>query len=609
MSLFKKIGYSYSILPDKYRKKFKFFVLWQTSLPILDVLGIFILGLLIQILTNLNFRSPNTFSGTVIHALPAVFQEDDQRLILLLASVAAILFIAKGILAATVNWKTYYVLTNGSLEFSSMMSRKFFSRSLSTVQKLPSVQVSSALNEAVNHQIVSILGSTSTLLGEFALILSIGILLLFYNVWITIFCAAYFLVVYMVFQNKLQKISSNLAMIKARSDAKIRTILQESIESFRELFVINVVDDMLEVYDSERKTNAISQAKIFWINSLPKYVFESILVFGVVVMILADTLFGQNKTNDFAIATFLIAGARLLPSILRVQAASNTIIVSYSYSFFLRDFVDLINESRSSRLRENLRSIKSNEAPKSFDSTILINNLSFVYDGAVEFKLEVNSLQIKKGERVALVGISGSGKSTFADLILGILSPTEGNISLSGLEPAEAISHFPGKIGYVAQQPNLISSDVFGNIALYKPKSSENVTRVWRCLELANLTSSIKGMPSGIETEIGERGYKLSGGQRQRLSLARALFPNPELLLLDEATSALDAETEFGIQNALEKMPPHVTIIVIAHRLSTIRTFDRILYFENGKIIADGTFDHVRTIIPSFETQAQLSGF
>jgi ATP-binding cassette subfamily C protein len=241
--------------------------------------------------------------------------------------------------------------------------------------------------------------------------------------------------------------------------------------------------------------------------------------------------------------------------------------------------------------------------------SVEVNGLIFSYFGNVRFELRIDKLDIEPGEKIALVGESGSGKSTFVDLLLGVLEPDDGEIKISSLPSAESIQVFQGKVGYVPQSANLFSTDIFGNIALYELKTKENVERAWECLKMAQLASFVRQRPEGIHTEIGERGYKLSGGQKQRLSLARALFPKPRLLVLDEATSALDAEIENDIRLAVESLDLRTTVIVIAHRLSTVKSFDRLLYFENGKIIGDGTFDELRKKIKKFDIQASLSGY
>jgi ABC-type multidrug transport system fused ATPase/permease subunit len=131
---------------------------------------------------------------------------------------------------------------------------------------------------------------------------------------------------------------------------------------------------------------------------------------------------------------------------------------------------------------------------------------------------------------------------------------------------------------------------------------------VYEALQLAQLTELVKGLPNGLDTNVGERGAKLSGGQRQRLGIARALFTNPKLLVLDEATSSLDGQTESDISEAIRSLQGQVTVVLIAHRLSTVRTADQVLYLSNGKILARGSFDEVRSAVPEFEKQAQLMG-
>jgi ABC-type bacteriocin/lantibiotic exporter with double-glycine peptidase domain len=203
---------------------------------------------------------------------------------------------------------------------------------------------------------------------------------------------------------------------------------------------------------------------------------------------------------------------------------------------------------------------------------------------------------------LAVVGPSGSGKSTLVDLILGILTPTAGIVELSGISPNEAVSIWPGKIGYVPQYVNLLNNSVSRNLQLGFTDGEIDTNLMLEALELAQLSEL------ELELNIGENGSKLSGGQRQRIGIARALLLKPDLLILDEATSALDSETEFAISTALENLRAKVTLIVVAHRLSTVKSASRIAYIEDGWMKDTGTFAEIRARIPAFDSQAKLMG-
>jgi ABC-type multidrug transport system fused ATPase/permease subunit len=217
-------------------------------------------------------------------------------------------------------------------------------------------------------------------------------------------------------------------------------------------------------------------------------------------------------------------------------------------------------------------------------------------------------LGIKPGEFIAIVGPSGSGKTTIADLILGILKPKSGQVFISGKPSDTAMMKWPGAIAYVPQDILLIQGTIKENILLGIEEDAISNERIDEVIRIAELTDFIRTLPDGINSQIGERGAKLSGGQRQRVGLARALVTNPKLIVLDEATSALDGMTEEIITNSISELKGIVTVIVIAHRLSTVREADRVLYLQEGKVIAEGRFDDVRNSVPNFDKQAKLMG-
>jgi ABC-type multidrug transport system fused ATPase/permease subunit len=209
---------------------------------------------------------------------------------------------------------------------------------------------------------------------------------------------------------------------------------------------------------------------------------------------------------------------------------------------------------------------------------------------------------------VAFVGSTGAGKSTLADVVLGVLSPDSGSVLIGGVDPREAINTWSGAIAYVPQAVALVNGTVRQNVALGMPDNAIDDDLVWDALRRAHLAHYLDNERDGLDTWVGERGFKLSGGQRQRLGIARALYTRPKLLLLDEATSALDAETEQAIVQTLAELEGEVTTITVAHRLATVRNCDQLLLLENGVITARGTFDELRAKSEEFDNQANLLG-
>jgi ABC-type multidrug transport system fused ATPase/permease subunit len=234
--------------------------------------------------------------------------------------------------------------------------------------------------------------------------------------------------------------------------------------------------------------------------------------------------------------------------------------------------------------------------------------LSFTYPGVNRGALTDVNLSVNSGTTCAIVGPSGSGKTTLADLILGMFQPTSGRVLIGGQKPLDLIRRYPGAIAYVPQDVSIIQGTIRENIALGFPSLEATDSRINATIQIAGLTEFIRSLPEGIDTEVGPRGSKLSGGQRQRLGIARALFTRPKLIIFDESTSALDAETEMKVASSIDSIPYETTMIIIAHRLSTIQKADAVAYLDNGRLVAKGTFNEIRRLVPDFDNQAKLMG-
>ena len=216
---------------------------------------------------------------------------------------------------------------------------------------------------------------------------------------------------------------------------------------------------------------------------------------------------------------------------------------------------------------------------------IKINQISWKYPNSEKFVLKDLSMEIFRGESIALIGTSGAGKTTLADIILGLYRPQGGNITVDNVDISTIPQQWSKMIGYVPQQVFLTDDTIRNNIAfgLYENEIDEKA--IWRALEKAQLKEFVQSLPEGLNTKVGERGIKFSGGQRQRVAIARALYYEPDIIVLDEATSALDNETETAVMESIDLLKGEKTLLIIAHRLSTISNCDRIYEIVDGKAV------------------------
>jgi ABC-type multidrug transport system fused ATPase/permease subunit len=304
---------------------------------------------------------------------------------------------------------------------------------------------------------------------------------------------------------------------------------------------------------------------------------------------------------------FFAAISRIAPAIFRIQQNLLTIKSSLGGAKPTLDLISSLNLSIN-RL-ENKKSIEL--VPKKhegFLGDVRIENLKFKYSGSVNNAVDEINLELKSGMYVAVVGPSGAGKSTFVDLLLGLHHPDSGSVKISGMDSIDAIEKWPGAIAYVPQEIQLVSGSISENVLLGFKNDAQNKKEVLSALKKAQLNEYIDSTGEILDSNIGDEGGKLSGGQRQRIGIARALLTNPKILVMDEATSALDAQTEENISNTISKIKDQCLVIVVAHRLATVRKADLVIYMQDGRIKAKGSFEQVRGEVPDFDTQAQLMG-
>jgi ABC-type bacteriocin/lantibiotic exporter with double-glycine peptidase domain len=380
--------------------------------------------------------------------------------------------------------------------------------------------------------------------------------------------------------------------------------VSEGINSFRDLFI----KGGREFYVNEiRKTKmklAGYDAEIKFLPNISKYTIEISVILGIAVVAgIQFYLFDSNRAIA-VISVFLAASTRIAPAIIRLQQNVITVKASLAGSKPTFELIDELNGVKELEKTETLITISH----KDFSPRINLKNLKFTYSDAINDTIQDISLEISEGKFIAFVGPSGGGKSTLVDLVLGLIAPSSGSITISGLTPVDAIKKWPGSIGYVPQDVFIENSTVKENICLGFNPELVSDDLVWQALDLADLSEFVKGLDGQLSYRISDAGKNLSGGQRQRLGIARALLTKPKIVIFDEATSALDAETENRVSESILKLTGECTVIFIAHRLSVVRSADMIYYIDKGRIVNQGTFEELRSINADFNNQANFMG-
>lgn len=357
--------------------------------------------------------------------------------------------------------------------------------------------------------------------------------------------------------------------------------VNQGLGAIKETKVMRKEKYFLEEFSRTYQQYGEANRKYLFINQLPRMIIETMVVSGLLVMIVAKLAMGSTPEEIVPLLGVLaLAAFRLMPSANRIVNLFNTI--KFQQPLFYELYPELmdIKERQESRKESYYLSVQ----PKlKFEKSIQVNRLRFAYPEGREDVLRDVSFSIGKGDFAGIIGPSGAGKTTFVDILLGLLKPSDGNIKVDGQDIFDNIRSWQANLAYVPQSIYLIDGSVKENIALGVAPDNIDNALIEKSLHMAELYDFVLDLPEGMETRVGERGVKLSGGQRQRIGIARALYQQPEVLILDEATSALDNDTEKSITDTILKLKGQITIIAIAHRLSTLVECDYKIEFADGK--------------------------
>ncbi|MPL68894.1 Protein glycosylation K [bioreactor metagenome] len=357
--------------------------------------------------------------------------------------------------------------------------------------------------------------------------------------------------------------------------------LNQGLGAIKETKVLRKESFFLQEFNKAYDEFGEANSGFMFLNQLPRMLIESIVVSGLLLLIVTKLALGTAPMDIVPLLGVLaLAAFRLMPCANRIVNLSNGI------RFQMPLFNELYDEFMAIKKRQINKEqilLPATEHKMPFEHEIRIEHLGFQYPQGKQDVLQDVSFSVPKGSFVGVIGQSGAGKTTFVDILLGLLEPTSGRICADGTNIYDDVRAWQANLSYVPQSIYLIDGTIRENIALGIAEKDIDDTKIKKVLKMAELYDFVEALPDKIHTTVGERGVKLSGGQRQRIGIARALYYEPEVLILDEATSALDNETEKSITDTIIKLKGKITIIAIAHRVSTLVDCDFKIKFEDGR--------------------------
>lgn len=367
------------------------------------------------------------------------------------------------------------------------------------------------------------------------------------------------------------------------AQGKMTQWLQQAFGGAKEIKILRREQYFVDNYDTYYNAYIKVQKVFSFMNQIPHLVLECFCVVAILLLITVRLQSGVNPVSFVPqLAVFAMALFRLFPRISQINSCLNTIIFDYPYMDNVYHDMKICEEHKYSR--EKIAELGRQEKDLSFEKEIQLENIHYAYPNTDREVLSGVNMIIHKGEAVAFVGPSGAGKTTLADVFLGIMQLQQGRILCDGKDIDHHIEEWSDKLGYIPQTIFLSDDTIRNNVAFGLNVDETGDEQVWKALEQAQLKEFVEELPDGLDTKIGERGARLSGGQRQRIGIARALYNNPDILVLDEATSALDNETEKAVMESVEHLLGHKTMIIIAHRITTVQNCNTIYRVDQGNI-------------------------
>lgn len=598
------LGRSARVLTRSDQKKTLAFVILQISLGIFDLLGVAAIGVLGALaVSGVKSGSNGSRVNWVLENLRLdEFTFQQQTAVLAVLSVGLLLL--RTFFSVIVSRRILFFLSGRGARISSMLVGKLLSNSILVVNKRSIQSTVYSLTEGVNAITIGVLSSTIIAIADGSLLILLTLALFIADPGLAILSTILFSGIALTLHHqqsvRAKIIGEEFSDLSIKSNEKISEVLS----SYREA----VVRDRRAYYSNEIGSLRLKLAKVTaeksFMPNLSKYVIESGIIVGALIVAAIQFITDDAVRAVATLSIFIAAGTRIAPALLRVQQNLIQVKNSLGTANPTLDLIDELINSPEQQFTEG----EMDFTHEGFVPGFTFNEVSFKYPGKNTDALSMIDLRVEPGTVLALVGPSGGGKTTFVDLLLGILQPSLGSVAISGLPPLEAITSFSGAIAYVPQNVYIADGSIRHNVALGYPESQVDDAVVLEALELAHLSEFASAQAKGLDENVGENGNRLSGGQRQRLGIARALFTKPKLLILDEATSALDGQSEAEISEALSNLKGFTTLVVIAHRLSTVRDADHVLYVDSGRVTARGTFDEIRRLVPDFDNQAKLMG-
>lgn len=563
------------------QKRYGVLIIFMAMIAALfEMVGVSVILPLIQAFLSIDILRQNKY---IIFLMEVFHIQSDGQLILYVCIGVIIIYIIKNA------YSTFYVWV--SSKYTCKIRRELASRILAAYMKQGYIffvnNNSSRLLRGVNTDIASVYAIVNQMVAILVKIMTIICITAF--IIVSTPALAIPLIVLVIFSFLLTQLLFRKSMQKYGK--KVREYINkcyqsamEAIQGSKEILVTDRQEYFIKRYTKYMIGENRSNVRMSVASSAPAYLIEAICISGLLIVLSFQVMVTQNSISLIGqMATIAVAAFRILPSLGALLSSFNLLVYNAPALGGAYDTLNMVKELENNKTSDDKQINKYKNFQ--FEREVELSHVTFAYSKGQENVISDLSMKIEKGSSIAFIGKSGAGKTTLADLILGLLHPQSGEIRIDGINIEDMGRNWYKLVGYVPQSIYLIDSTIRENVAFGIDEKEIDDQKVWKALEMAQLKKYVEGLANDLNEYVGERGIKFSGGQRQRMAIARALYNDPDILVLDEATAALDTETETAVMESIEAMQGYKTLIIVAHRLSTIRACDYVYEIKNGKAV------------------------
>lgn len=559
------------------RQKIKFILLFGILFvgSLLEFMGVSLILPFVQLVME-----PEGASSGLLNRLGALLHTGSQReLLFWVGFFLAAVYVVKNVYMLFMKYTQFRFIFNNRLELSGRLMRSYMKKPYTFHLEKNSSEILRSVTSDVNNLYDLILDGIE-LVSNLLIMGMLAVFLICMDPLITLVVVVLLGLSSLIYFQFMRRRTEGYGRQNQTYNSRMIQAVNQALGGIKEIKILAREEYFVRSYEENGRFYASSLKRSQLFQCIPKYLIETVCVCGVLGTVLYKLYIGAEIRELVPqLSVFAVAAFRLLPSVNQVNHL-------LSHMLFLKPSIDRIYEDlQEAGFKKGDKPSGENYAGLPDADVIRFEHVSFRYPGTDWDILKDVSLELPLKESIGFVGSSGSGKTTFMDILLGLLRPDSGRVCYGEKNILDYPESWGRKLGYIPQNIYLADDTIRRNVAFGLPDSRIEDEKVWKALEEAQLLEFVKGLEHGLDTYIGESGVRLSGGQRQRIGIARALYQEPEILVLDEATSALDTATEQAVMEAVEHFRGRCTLLMIAHRTSTLEGCDRLYRVEDGTLV------------------------